>query len=67
MIGFWRNEIVYGLLCIEYEDLVTYSDDIIMVIRQRLGFVPAKPQTAKEKGSKRRNRTLRVLATAGDM
>ena len=53
MFEFWRNEIVYGLLCIEYEDLVTYSDDIVMAMRQRLGFVPAKPQTAMEKRSKR--------------
>ena len=37
-IGFWRDKIVYGLLCIEYEGLVTYSDDIVMVIRRRLAL-----------------------------
>ena len=66
-IGCWWNEIVYGLLCIEYEDLVTYSDDIFMVIRQRFGFVPAKAQTAREMGSKRQSRTSRVLATDSNM
>ena len=64
---FWRNEIVYGLLYIEYECLVTCSDDIITVIRQRFGFVPTKPQTAKEKGSKRQNQTSRVLASDSNM
>ena len=44
-IEFWRNANIYGLLRFEYEDLAINSSDIIMVIRQRFGFVPAKSRT----------------------
>jgi len=44
-IQFWRNPNIYDLLRFEYEGLAINSSGIIMVIRPRFGFVPAKSWT----------------------